>query len=313
MDDINLIRTVLLDEGEEGEQARATARLRLQQAVATERAGGVRAKRRPWFTLAGAGLVAAAAAAVLVVSLGAQPETAPSIKTPQTAQEFLLAAATRAAGAPATTGKYWHARWDMHFDGSAAYSVVEQWQAANPADPSWSSSVRFSGGVYRPDVEKAEFTGYGWEAEFSAAEVAALPTEPEALKAALTAKNKQLSADLPRLEMYLFKATAGLLARAPQSPAQRAAGYRLLASLPGVELAGTATDSEGRTGVLLRYQPPEVAGRHKSLLTETDEVIVDQQTYQVLAVNSDEKIGTRAITSQIVFKTREWTDTEPPR
>ena len=302
MDDINLIRAVVLDEGEESEEGRATGRLRLQQAVAAERTGRVRAKRRPWFALAGAGLVAAAA---VVVGLGAQPP----VKAPQTAQDFLLAAATRAANTPATTGKYWHSRWDMHISlsssspakpGPEIYRVVEQWLAANPGEPNWSSSVQVSGGVYRPEVKKAELIGFGWETEFKQAEVAALPTDPAALRAALTAKNNELSEDLPPLDEYLFKATIALLARAPESPAQLAAGYRLLASLPGVELAGAATDSEGRAGVLLRYQ----GGR-----SGTDEVIVDRQTYQVLAVNSAVKYGT----SQIVYKTREWTDTEPSR
>ena len=166
MDDINLIRAVMLDEGKEGEQGRATGRLRLQQAVAAERAGGVRAKRRPWFTLAGTGLVAAAAAAAVVVGLGAQPDTAPSVNAPQTAQDFLLAAATRAAETPATTGKYWHSRWDMHLSlpigsgnspakpGPKINMVTEQWQAANPGDPSWSSIVRVSDGGYRPEVKR---------------------------------------------------------------------------------------------------------------------------------------------------------------
>jgi hypothetical protein len=319
MDDVNLIRTVLLDDGGEGEDARAAGRLRLQRAVVAERAGGVPARRWRRWTLAGSGLVAAAAAAALVVGLGAQPDPAPPAGShvaaaPPTAQEFLLAAATSAAVAPATSGKYWHTRWDMHIAagvkspapgnpvqlGPEHVQVVEEWQAAKPGEQNWSSSGRVQDGVYRPEVTKTDRIGYGWETEFSPAEVRVMPTDPVGLRAVLTAKQNKLRYDLPPLDTYLFKATVGLLARAPASPAQMAAGYRLLARLPGVELAGTATDSEGRTGLLLRHRGEK----------GTDEVIVDRESYQVLAEKSSEP---RRSSLTVVFKAREWTDAEPTR
>ncbi|HEV7898677.1 MAG TPA: hypothetical protein VGP31_12620, partial [Planosporangium sp.] len=67
MDDINLIRTVLTEEREDG---RAAARLRLQQVIAAERGGRVPGKRWLW-PLAGTGLVAAAAAVAVVLGAAA--------------------------------------------------------------------------------------------------------------------------------------------------------------------------------------------------------------------------------------------------
>jgi hypothetical protein len=317
MDDINLIRTVLTEEREDG---RAAARLRLQQVIAAERGGRVPGKRWLW-PLAGTGLVAAAAAVAVVLGAAAPPAPAPrpagdgTHAVPRTAQEFLLAAATEAAKAPVTTGKYWHTRWDMYYDrnkgtlgehGEPIVQVVEEWQAADPAGPSWSSSVQVKQGRYRPKVRTPDRIGYGAEAEFSLAEARALPADPAALRAVLAVKADGMGIDLADLtadglDGYIFEATAGLLARAPASPAQRAAAYRLLATVPGVELAGSATDSKGRTGVLLRYRGSQ----------KTEELIVDRKTYQVLATN---RLNTRrALTSQTVFTAPAWTDEEPPR
>jgi hypothetical protein len=324
MDDINLIQAVLTEEGEHG---RAAARLRLQQAIAAEHGGGaitarrgVPARRWGW-TLAGTGLVAAAAAVAVVLGVGAQPASAPrpagdgTLAAPRTAQEFLLAAATQAAKAPVTTGKYWHTRWDMYYalktgtpggDGEPIHKVVEEWQAADLADPSWSSFVTVKDGQYRPEVEKADLIGYGAEAEFNLAEALALPADPAALRAVLVKKAEELNIDLGQLtadglDGYVFEAIAGLLARAPASPAQRAAAYRLLATVPRVELAGTATDSEGRTGVLLRYRGSK----------KTEELIVGRETYQVLAANTIRVAMQRTSTIQLVFTAPAWTNEEP--
>lgn len=305
MNDITLIRDTLLDGDERAETGRDAARQRLRQAIKAEAAPG----RRRWqWALTGTGLTAGAVAAAVVVALGTHPRPAPPVAVPQTAQEFLLAAATQAAAVPATQGKYWHTRWDMHSTATFKYQqsekviesekVTEQWQAAAPGGQSWSSFVPVKNGVYKPKVTKDDSIGYGWENEFTPAEVRALPTDPEALRQTIAAKQKKNAKDLLSLEVYLYSAAVGLLARAPASPAQMAAAYRMLAALPGVELGGAATDSEGRTGVLLRYHG----------LSGANEVIVDRQTYQVLARVSTEG----PFVTQIVFKAREWTDKEPP-
>jgi hypothetical protein len=171
-------------------------------------------------------------------------------------------------------------------------------------------------GRFTPSLDKVTGVGYGWEAEFSPAEIRNLPTDPAALRRALEAKRKKNATEPgPIGEDYVFAATVGLLARAPATPAQMAAAYRLLASLPGVELAGTATDSEGRTGMLIR-QPAAKVPTGESRRVRDVELIVDQQTYQVLAVTDNMRLMAdgevlQTLTAQSVYTHREWTDQEP--
>jgi hypothetical protein len=304
MDDIDLIRIVLKHDEKEGEPGRNAGRLRLERAIAADGGKDVPANRRRSFVLAFGGLAAAAVGVALAVMLGVRPVPTPSTPsnsavTPPTAQEFLLAAATTTVQKSENRGRYWHTRWDMRHQLAQQppdVRVAEQWQAAEPSDQSWSSFVQVPDGFYRPEVRKADRIGYGWEAEFSAAEVRALPAEVGAFRAVLTTKQYQHRYDLPPLETYLFRATVGLLARAPATPAQLATGYRLLATLPNVELVGTATDEDGRSGLLLRHKGES-----------TDDVLIDDASYQVLATFSE---GPK-MTSQTVYKIREWTDNAP--
>ena len=334
MDDINLIRAVL---AEDGDDHRAAARVKLLEAIAMERAecapdrrsrGDARRASALRWSLAGTGLVAAAVVTVVALGTGlltpagpaqapqreaAGPAPRPGAAVPLTARQFLLAAANQAARAPATAGKYWHARWVMRYgvvEPSGASSnpsavkvrieppgmgVTELWQAADSRQPSWWGVIRYHGGRYETRLEKVARIGYGWEAEFSTAEVRALPADPAALRAVLVAKERQRRADPgPAGDDYVFAATAGLLGRAPAAPAQLAAGYQLLASLPGVELGDTVTDSEGRTGLLVRRG--------------TTELIVHRETYQVLAMKS---VLAQGIWSQLLYTHREWTNQEP--
>lgn len=114
----------------------------------------------------GTGLIGAAAAGVLAVSVisappggqtgsppvaGGQPGAADSAiggATPMTARDILLAAATRAEQAPTETGKYWHVktldvrgpqRVGADADGYWMLwrSVNESWDASDPREASW--------------------------------------------------------------------------------------------------------------------------------------------------------------------------------
>lgn len=114
----------------------------------------------------GTGLVGAAAAGVLAVSVisapqggqtssppvaGGQPGAADSAiggVTPVAARDILLAAATRSEQAPAETGKYWHVKTldvvgpqRVGTDGDGYWvlrrNVNESWDASNPAEASW--------------------------------------------------------------------------------------------------------------------------------------------------------------------------------
>lgn len=319
MDDINLIRTVLVDEVDDDH--RAAARLRLLDAIATDGVATKSPQRRLRWSLIGAGVAAAGVATVVALGTGSVAPTGPPSGTqveaaPETAQQFLLAAATQAERAPATSGKYWHVRWVQNWgnESDRETRVIEQWQAADPRQQSWWGVGEFVDGRFTPSLDKVKRVGYGWEEEFSPAEIRNLPTDPAALRSALEAKRKKNATEPgPTGDDYLFAATAGLLARAPATPAQMAAGYRLLASLPGVELGGTATDSEGRTGMLVRRSDHRTGG---SAATEHVELIIDRETYQVLATRDSLRITDRGRdtlvrSSQSVYTQREWTDREP--
>jgi hypothetical protein len=84
------------------------------------------------------------------------------------------------------------------------------------------------------------------------AELAALPTEPTALKAALLAKLRAGGGQED--ENYaLFHAGRGLIAGLPVSAQVRAATYRMLAGVPGIDLLGKVADQGGRSGFAVAY------------------------------------------------------------
>jgi hypothetical protein len=91
----------------------------------------------------------------------------------------------------------------------------------------------------------------GWQllVGMSYEDLRALPTDEDALAQRLA----QLAAKTPGGPSPFALAT-GLLRRAPISPEQRAAIYRMLAATPGVELLGTVKDEHGRkgTGIALK-------------------------------------------------------------
>lgn len=132
----------------------------------------------------GTGLVGAAAASVLAVSVisappgtqvgdpppvGGQPGAADSIiagATPVTARDILLAAATRAEQAPAESGKYWHVktldvfgpqRVSTDSDGYRLLRRVvnESWDASDPQEASWTGRRDFGVRPYSAADEQA--------------------------------------------------------------------------------------------------------------------------------------------------------------
>ncbi|GAA4702825.1 CU044_5270 family protein [Phytohabitans rumicis] len=331
MDDLNMIRAVLSVDPETDSQAAARARLR-QEIQASRTA--TRAPRSAWailrWPLAGTGLVATAAAVAMVVGLGGPapstdqgpPGAQVTTAAPANAQEFLLAAATQAEKEPATSGRYWHVRWLMKTPERRSgpsgtptdfrWRIVDQWEAADPRDGNWWGTLEYKDGkqVRATDFDKTDFGGFGAEAEFSLAEVRQLPTEPQALRTVLEAKARKLGSDVGHLtpdgtEGYVFEASAGLLARSPASPPQRAAAYRLLATLKNVRIARIATDSQGRTGVCIVREGSK----------EVTQLIVDPKSYQILTILTNPQPGARArpiqADGEMLTTIREWTDETP--
>jgi hypothetical protein len=136
--------------------------------------------------------------------------------------------------------------------------------------------------VYSPK-DKQLVGGVGWLPP-TYQDLVRLPTDPTRLAAALTARvraNPQLaSASRARLTMELFGTISYLLEHYPLPPQLRAALYRVLTRLDGVELIGNVTDLAGRRAVSVAI---DVVGRP---LHERDELLLDPATGRLLGARS---------------------------
>jgi hypothetical protein len=123
-----------------------------------------------------------------------------------------------------------------------------------------------SGGI--DDTEAAG--ALSWGIEPLARRVADIPSDPDAL-ARLIAQNSNRNKNPTAQEE--FSLIEQVLRFAPLSGAQTAAFYQVLASLPGIESAGTAKDGLGRTGAAFTV-------KHGGLTQE--ELILDPATGRLL-------------------------------
>ncbi|WP_067814605.1 CU044_5270 family protein [Actinomadura kijaniata] len=104
-------------------------------------------------------------------------------------------------------------------------------------------------------VRRKETPRFGvCDKEMTFAQVAALPDEPTALRAAL--HKAMLNGDdgpVPpgSQQSFLTSCTAHLLFQQPVRPRTRAAAYRLLATMPGVKVLGRTVDQMKRPGIAL--------------------------------------------------------------
>ena len=111
------------------------------------------------------------------------------------------------------------------------------------------------------------------------AELAALPTDPAALKAALVAKVRAGNGQEDG-NYALFHAGRSLVTDLPVSAEVRAATYRMLAGVPGIELLGKVADQGGRSGFAVAYTRRGDAGWGQLRL------VIDPGTGTVLAEES---------------------------
>ncbi|WP_018680516.1 CU044_5270 family protein [Actinokineospora enzanensis] len=227
------------------------------------------ARVRVGWRIAGAGVAAGAAAAVVVIavvpaqsppsgppaasgsgstSLPAtgrlMPTTVPVTgqETPVSGPAVLLAAATAAARAPATSGRYWHVRVSSVVD--PPYDV---W--VDKDGLTWFRDVKTEGRVMvggRSRVFRLGLVTLDYD------RLRALPTEPAALRAvlvdALADSDARTGAgpltDADRAD-GLYLALSSLLSTVPAEPGTRAAAFRLLAELPGVRTLGPVPGGQG--------------------------------------------------------------------
>ncbi|MEU7004886.1 CU044_5270 family protein [Nonomuraea sp. NPDC046570] len=285
MDDLQTLATLLAKPDPSSEVA-DRSRHRLQNRMR----GPVRARRRIGLLVPGLGLATAVAAAVVVVI--ATGATAPTV-TPASAKEILLVAAASAERTPEGSGTYWHVRREV--DGRVL--AGETWTRRD--------GRRWSKG-WKPDSDAVvedpgPFTLGPDGAEVSFEDLRGLPADTEALKAWIAeAQGREASTTNPELLLPL----SALVSELPAPPRVRAAAYRAIAALPGVESLGAV---DGGQGLLI----PHVVDRDQAKI----KLVVDPETSQVKSTNflvmADGGVMFTA-ESRSISVTAEWTD-QPPR
>ncbi|WP_027343599.1 CU044_5270 family protein [Hamadaea tsunoensis] len=239
---------------------------------------------------AGGALAAVAAVGVAVATLpansphaptAANSASSPAAAQPKTASDWLLVAAESSVTATAHTGRYWVFRTEV---GEADHPAltIEQWLATVNGAPSagyfWDATQnKWTRRDMQGHTAKNNFLLAGQGR--SAAAIAALPTQPDQLKAKLLAwEGERLEGDQAQ---YLFYAAAALVLDLPATPEVRSAAYRMLAGVPGITNLGIVTDATGRSGL-------GVAIRHRGDFGSAGEtrLIIDPATGVALAQES---------------------------
>ncbi|GAB3828097.1 CU044_5270 family protein [Dactylosporangium cerinum] len=248
----------------------------------------------------------------------AGPGSPGAAATPGSARELLLVAAAQTdASATATSGRYW-VRVQEHGErkevgryGIASRLLIERWLASAAGDPNVEVYQNLGAApvtaadeaAWKADGSPQQWTETGPKGtppivrttavgprqvrairgllpmmiagrQVTAADLAGLPSEPGALKSWLTARLPQHADD------DLFYAGRDLVAELPVSAAVRAAAYRMLADLQGVDFLGVVQDRQGRSGMAVAFTRRGDGGWGQQRL------IVDPGTGRALAQES---------------------------
>jgi hypothetical protein len=239
MNDLQTLRAALTTD-EPAQDVVDRSRHRLQNHML-----GGRRRRRVGPLAIGAGVLAAAVAAGVVVAT--LPDTPAPAPVPQaaapvvvTGQEVLLAAATVAAQAPAGTGTYWHVKIDESQD-------YEYWTKAD--GHVWFRGAK-SGGRVVPLTLPTPFRLGG--AEVTMDQIQKLPAEPAALRDwianAVAHSDIRTSAGpltASQRQQAVLEGLVSLVSTLPAPPAVRAASFRAIAAYPGVRAVGAVPGGQG--------------------------------------------------------------------
>ncbi|MFC4037231.1 CU044_5270 family protein [Dactylosporangium siamense] len=250
--------------------------------------------------------------------LGGAPGGSGAAAAPGSARELLLVAAAQTdASATATSGRYW-VRVQEHGErkevgryGIASRLLIERWLATAAGDPNVevyqdlgaAPVTAADEAAWKADGSPQQWTETGPKGttpivrttaagprqvravrgslpmmiaglQVTAADLAGLPSEPGALKSWLTARLPQ------HADGDLFYAGRDLVAELPVSAAVRAAAYRMLADLSGVDFLGVVQDRQGRSGLAVAFTRRGDGGWGQQRL------IVDPGTGRALAQES---------------------------
>jgi hypothetical protein len=211
--------------------------------------------------LAGVGLAAAAAVGVAVLPPGTMSTprvtatgSQTATKEPQTAADFLLVAAEATGTAPAESGRYWVYRVEEGVEGHAPLTIEQRLATVDglpsagyfrDADGSWSLR-KMQGHTASNNFLLAGQTR-------SAAELAALPSQPDLLKEQLIKWYNGTDRLEGNQTEFFFYAVSALAMDLPVRPEVRAAAYKLLAGVPGITSLGRVTDATGRRGIAVAF------------------------------------------------------------
>ena len=221
------------------------------------------------------GLTAAAVAAAVVLSSGTAPVpttgpapvpsgprgTAHIVSPGRSAREILLAYATAAARAPATTGKYWyvHSRFLSSFP-----DTFDTWMLRNGTN--WTRAYKTHGRIIKlpragpgwelesepvmfdvrpkipktlPKIHKPAKPSPRWPGAVTFGQLQRLPANPAALKAWIVRFDRNFAEGnggttlIP--DLGVFVCLINLIAELPAPPQVRAAAFRALATLPNIK------------------------------------------------------------------------------
>ncbi|MFG1960588.1 CU044_5270 family protein [Nonomuraea sp. NPDC049028] len=137
--------------------------------------------------------------------------------------------------------------------------------------------------------------------------VTRLPIDAEALKAELLTRR---SAGDGQTEAWWLWATAKwLLFETQSTPGTRAALYRMLAGLPGVQVTDKVSDVEGRAGVALLFEHPD-GYQQQIIIDRGSGDLLAAQTVLLRPNGEDGRPDGRPLESWVIKK-QGWTDETP--
>lgn len=245
-------------------------------------------------TATGVAMAAAVAVTAVVVSIphDAEPARGGSTSTAtaaMTGPQILLAAATKAERAPATTGTYWHVKTISKdkVGGKVTTSVFEYW-VTQDGRKWWWRGAKTQGRVQQlashPDFS-IRIAGHNT----NVSELNKLPTEPGALKSWIvtTVKNDPtIRTSAGRLTGAMFDQAVldgllGLVSTLPASPRVRAAAFRAIAAYPGVHAAGTVAAGQALV-IPMAGQPTKLVVDPTTGLVRETNVLVTLDGAQLL-------------------------------
>lgn len=243
---------------------------------------------------------AAAAVSAALLTTGGVAAKGPGAPVPAnlTARDVLLTAATAAAAAPDTgTAKYWRQTEVSGFLVAAGPNsrpyVTERrtsprtsWWPTSPGTlivsrspdyttrlptPGATAAWRASGSPLLPQQsgKTPQVSDDGTASlqlgneDLTVAQLRALPSSPAGLKQAIIQglqSKPQHAGSYPAGDHGIIDVCEELIANLPVRPAVRAAAFRILATMPGIHLAGRVTDPLGRTGYGITLPYPVTLG-----------------------------------------------------